>query len=36
MLSVVLVVIPGTFGLLMWNAYRKRKDYEPPKGAERW
>ena len=36
MLSVVLLVLPGTFALLLWNAYRKGKDYRPPEGRQRW
>ena len=36
MLSVVLILIPGTFAFLFWHAYRKGKDYVPPEGAERW
>ena len=36
MLSVVLFVLPGTFAFLIWNAYRKGRDYEPPPGSERW
>jgi hypothetical protein len=36
MLSVVFVVLPGTFAFLLWGAYRKRRNYSPPEGSERW
>lgn len=43
MLTVVFVVLPATFGLLMWNAYRAHRRREaagrgftPRGGAVRW
>ena len=43
MLGMILLVVPGTFGFLLWNAYRtnrKREDrgqsYQPRDGAIRW
>lgn len=43
MLAVVLGVIPGMFGLFIWNAYRSNRraeesgaGYQPRSGAQRW
>lgn len=43
MLAVVLGVIPGMFGLFLWNAYRSNRTreaegrgYRPRSGAQRW
>ncbi|MEE8468566.1 MAG: hypothetical protein V3T22_08930 [Planctomycetota bacterium] len=43
MLGMVVLVVPGSFGLLLWNAYRtdrRRADrgesYQPRGGALRW
>jgi len=43
MLGMVLFVVPGSFGILLWNAYRadrRREDrgdsYQPRSGAIRW
>ncbi len=43
MLGMVVLVIPATFGLLLWNVYRidrRREDrgdsYQPRSGAIRW
>lgn len=43
MLGMVVLVVPGSFGLLLWNAYRtnrRREDrgesYQPRGGAIRW
>ena len=43
MLTVVLLVVPSVFGLLLWNSFRTNRartragiGYAPPSGVERW